>query len=145
MLLRRLVLLLFMLNFLGSCIEAAGTRQSISGSGVSGGGEAGSGNNIMEEEDEDDDDDTEETVKVELRHLVEPKVDDRRVDGASKRVIDDQDWEALASLRRSHWSEWSKFAKQRGLSPIWESPHIESCPWAMPAYAPSFFERNRSI
>ncbi len=76
MLLRRLVLLLFMLNFLGSCIEAAGTRQTLSGSGVSGGGEAGSGNNITEEEDEDDDDDTEETVKVELRHLVEPKVDD---------------------------------------------------------------------
>ena len=33
-----------------------------------------------------------------------------------------------------NWYDWSSYVIDKGLSPVWEEPHPESCPWVMPVY-----------
>ncbi len=75
--------------------------------------------------------------------FVESTPGDWQVDKTSKKVIENQDWDTMAKIRRQHWYEWHQFSKERGLLPIWESPSAQSCPWAIPVYAQSLSERNR--
>ena len=52
-----------------------------------------------------------------------------------------ENWSDHATFRREAWKDWSHFAINNGLSPIWPEPHPESCPWAIPVYANSQKDR----
>jgi hypothetical protein len=46
-----------------------------------------------------------------------------------------ENWSDHAATRRENWCDWSRYAKENGLRPIWSKPHPESCPWMLPVYA----------
>lgn len=52
-------------------------------------------------------------------------------------------WEEISIRRRSIWQSWQDFAVNNGLEPVFETVHLESCPWALPVYAKNLTERNR--
>jgi perosamine synthetase len=55
-----------------------------------------------------------------------------KADRKSVQRILDENWIAHAIMRRNNWQEWSKFAIENGLIPVWAKPHPESCPWMFP-------------
>jgi hypothetical protein len=48
----------------------------------------------------------------------------------------------IAKQRRSNWLAWEGFAMSKGLRPVFEKVHPESCPWALPVWAKDLSERN---
>lgn len=73
------------------------------------------------------------------RESVQP---DHGIDWFSRQRIVSTDWQAVAAQRRESWSAWARFARSKGLHPVFSEVHPESCPWAMPAYASDLIERN---
>ena len=68
-------------------------------------------------------------------YFKESCVEEYRADPYSEKIIKLTDWVKVASARRKRWCKWGEFALRNGLKPIWEQPHDDSCPWAMPVYA----------
>lgn len=86
----RILCAFFTLLLFASCTEVASNRQMSSGQGVSGGGDpvSGGGNGAIPGGDGIDPDSVEEIeAKVEIRHLVEPKIDDARPGGTYTRKL----------------------------------------------------------
>ena len=65
-----------------------------------------------------------------------------KIDRCSQKCITTINWDNLAIQRRQNWSLWSSYVQERGLSPVFDMPFSESCPWAMPALAKNQDERN---
>jgi hypothetical protein len=68
---------------------------------------------------------------------------DHAIDPGASRRLASTDWPAVASRRRDAWKRWARFAIEHGLRPAFADVHPESCPWALPVYAPTIRERNR--
>jgi len=71
----------------------------------------------------------------------EIKISDYCADDVSVKMINDEDWNQQARLRRDAWRGWRKFAVNHGLRPIWDNVHPKSSPWALPVYAKNKEER----
>ncbi len=67
---------------------------------------------------------------------------DHGIDWFSRWRIVSADWQAIAMRRRENWLAWARFARSKGLRPVFSEVHPESCPWAMPAYTRDLVERN---
>lgn len=87
-------------------------------------------------------------MKARLRRVLRPepdfsdpsafpeiRVECFKADTGSVRSILTENWSEHAATRRENWSDWSRYATENGLSPIWSEPHPESCPWVFPVYA----------
>ena len=59
-----------------------------------------------------------------------------RADSASANRIADKNWVAHSRKRREAWTAWADYAHRKGLEPLWDEPHPDSSPWALPVYAP---------
>jgi len=58
-----------------------------------------------------------------------------RADPVSSQQILFENWKEHASSRREAWRALSSLCVDRELQPVWQEPHPESCPWAIPVYA----------
>ena len=73
--------------------------------------------------------------------FTEPRLKNYVADPYSTQRILSEDWPAHAEARRETWRVWCNFVIDRGLQPLWLEPHKESCPWALPVYAKSQYDR----
>jgi len=64
-----------------------------------------------------------------------------KADTKSVQRVFNENWVEHAGMRRNNWIEWSKFAINNGLTPVWSIPHPESCPWMLPVYSPNIDDR----
>ncbi len=56
--------------------------------------------------------------------------------------IHSADWKLIAKQRRSNWSAWAGFAASKGLRPVFNEVHPDSCPWSLPVWTKDLSERN---
>jgi len=66
---------------------------------------------------------------------------DYGIDKYSVWRINTTNWGNVADQRRRNWCDWERFAKLKGLTTVFQSVHLESCPWAFPVYANNIEER----
>lgn len=93
-------------------------------------------------------------IKARLRRIIRPEPDFSnpsnfieirkgyyKADTNSVQRILAENWDNHAESRREVWSEMGQFMIENGLKPVWKKPHPESCPWVMPVYANSQYDR----
>jgi perosamine synthetase len=71
----------------------------------------------------------------------EIRMEYQSADPDSVRRILAENWPNHATSRREAWKAWSNFSLENGLQPVWEKPHPESCPWAIPVYVSDLKDR----
>ena len=68
-------------------------------------------------------------------YFKEIAVEEFAADSFSEKEILVSDWEKISMERRNRWIEWSNFAVNNNLIPVYEHLYNESCAWALPVYA----------
>lgn len=67
---------------------------------------------------------------------------DYQIDPYSRSKVISTNWANIAKQRRNNWMAWEKFARSKGLQPVFPEVFSESCPWAFPVYTADIKERN---